>query len=79
MLSFRFPIYVTTRILVPSSAFLCSLAFSLTPLFIVLTGSVVLASLNVDPVLFFTAYPFILPLWIAQTHVLVTRNHTFPF
>ena len=59
MLSFRFLIYVTTRILVPPFAFLCSLAFT-NSLFIVLTGSVVLASLNVDPVLY-TAYPFILP------------------
>jgi len=45
-------------------------------LLIVLTGSVVLVSLNVDPVLY-TAYPFILPLWIAQAHALVTCNHTF--
>jgi len=47
------------------------------PLSIVLTGSVVLVSLNVDPVLY-TAYPFILLLWIAQTHVLVICNHMFP-
>ena len=44
---------------------------------IVLTGSVALVSLNVDPVLY-TSYPFILPLWIAQTHILVIRNHMFP-
>lgn len=43
----------------------------------VLTGSVALVSLNVDPVLY-TSYPFILPLWIAQTHILVIRNHMFP-
>ena len=44
---------------------------------IVLTGSVALVSLNVDPVLH-TSYPFILPLWTAQTHILVIRNHMFP-
>ena len=59
MLSLRFLIYVTTRISVLPFAFLCGLTFSLL-LSIVLTGSMALVSLNVDPVLY-TSYPFILP------------------
>ena len=76
MLSFRFLIYVTTRISVSPFAFLCGPAFSYSFVH-VLTESAVLVSLNVDPVLS-TAYPFILPPWIVQTYPLAIRNHKSP-
>lgn len=41
-----------------------SFALSTCLVFIAITGSAVLVSLNVDPVLY-QLYPFILPLWIA--------------
>ena len=44
-----------------------SFAFSTSLVFVVITGSVVLVSLNVDPVLY-PLYPFILQLWITEIH-----------
>ena len=65
MLLFPFFIYDTTWILVSPFAFLCGLALSYS-LLIMLTGSAVLVSPNVDPGFFLhTNTPFIL-LWIAH-------------
>ena len=73
--------FVFSHTLRPGSRFypliFCEASLSLYSFSTVLTGSVAIVSLNVDPVLY-TSYPFILPLWIAQTHILVIRNHMFP-
>jgi len=73
--------FVFSHTLRPGSRFypllFCEASLSPYSFSTVLTGSVAIVSLNVDPVLY-TSYPFILPLWIAQTHILVIRNHIFP-